>query len=262
MARIRTIKPEFFKNEQLADLPMSARLLFIGLWTLADKEGRLEDRPKRIKVELFPYDNLDCDKELSRLQSAAFIERYEVGELKVIQIINFTTHQRITGKESETDSKFPAITGGEKQLGNIGETFGEHPGEQEGKGKERKGKEGKGNAPPVVEIIYPFDDDFKNHWEQWKDYKRVEHKFQYKSPQSEQASLSDLVRKSGGQKSTAIAVINQSVANGWKGFFELKNQSNGAANHSQQRRNQPVTGNDLMQAHTAMFGERRSDKPV
>ncbi len=262
MARIRTIKPEFFKNEQLADLPMSARLLFIGLWTLADKEGRLEDRPKRIKVELFPYDNLDCDKELSRLQSAGFIERYEVGELKVIQIINFTTHQRITGKESESDSKFPAITEGEKQSGNIGETLGEHPGEQEGKGKEGKGKEGKGNAPPVVEIIYPFDDDFKTHWEHWKLYKRVEHKFQYKSPQSEQASLADLVRKSGGQKSTAIAVINQSVANGWKGFFELKNQSNGAANHSHQRRNQPVTGNDLMQAHTAMFVEWRPDKPV
>ena len=103
MARIRTIKPEFFKNEQLADLPMTARLLFIGLWTLSDKEGRLDDRPKRIKAELFPYDNLDCDKELTRLQSSGFIYRYEVGEMKVIQVINFTTHQRITGKESESE---------------------------------------------------------------------------------------------------------------------------------------------------------------
>ncbi len=135
---------------------MAARLLFIGLWTLADKEGRLEDRPKRIKAELFPYDNLDCDKDLSRLQSSGFIIRYEVGEMKVIQITNFTTHQRITGKESETDSRFPEFTGEEKQQGNNGETIGEHPGRQEGKGREGKGKEGEAASPePTPEGIYP-----------------------------------------------------------------------------------------------------------
>lgn len=143
MARIRTIKPEFFKNEQLADLPMAARLLFIGLWTLADKEGRLEDRPKRIKAELFPYDNLDCEKELSRLHTSGFVIRYEVGDLKVIQITKFTDHQRITGKESETQSRFPEYKEEENQSGNNGETMGKHLGEQEGKGKEGKGKEGK-----------------------------------------------------------------------------------------------------------------------
>lgn len=143
MARIRTIKPGFFKNEQLADLPMTARLLFIGLWTLADKEGRLEDRPKRIKAELFPYDNLDCEKELARLHTSGFVIRYEVGDLKVIQITNFTTHQRITGKESETDSVFPEYTEEEKQRGNNGETLEKQLGAQEGKGreKERKGKD-------------------------------------------------------------------------------------------------------------------------
>jgi hypothetical protein len=50
MARARNIKPAFFKNEQLVELGMSTRLLFIGLWCLADREGRLEDRPKRIKM--------------------------------------------------------------------------------------------------------------------------------------------------------------------------------------------------------------------
>ena len=49
MARARNIKPGFFKNEFLAEMPCEVRLLFIGLWTLADREGRLEDRPKRIK---------------------------------------------------------------------------------------------------------------------------------------------------------------------------------------------------------------------
>src|SRR5437764_1366213 len=75
MARIRTIKPSFFKNEELAELPVAARLLFIGLWCLADCEGRLEDRPKRIKVELFPYDSMEVEQVLSGLQSAGFVSR-------------------------------------------------------------------------------------------------------------------------------------------------------------------------------------------
>lgn len=138
---------------------MAARLLFIGLWTLADKEGRLEDRPKRIKAELFPYDNLDCDKELSRLQSSGFIIRYEVGEMKVIQITNFTTHQRITGKESETESRFPEFTGEVKQSGDNGETTGKQLGKQEWKGMEGKGKEGGEAAPPAPpsDVVYPIE---------------------------------------------------------------------------------------------------------
>ncbi len=64
MARIRTIKPQFFLNEELAELPAMVRLLFIGLWTQADREGRLLDRPKRLKAEIFPYDNFDVEKGL------------------------------------------------------------------------------------------------------------------------------------------------------------------------------------------------------
>ena len=52
MARARNIKPGFFDNETLGELPALTRLLFIGLWCLADREGRLQDRPKRIKKEL------------------------------------------------------------------------------------------------------------------------------------------------------------------------------------------------------------------
>src|SRR5262245_30051913 len=56
LARIRSIKPGFFRNEDLAAFPFQHRLLFAGLWLLADREGRLEDRPKRIHADLFPYD--------------------------------------------------------------------------------------------------------------------------------------------------------------------------------------------------------------
>jgi len=150
MARIRTIKPEFFKNEELAELPAIVRLLFIGLWTQADKEGRLLDRPKRIKAELFPYDSIDIDKELSRLQSAGFIKRYEVGELKVIHINTFTKHQRIQGNEAHSESALPApptavdLKNNEEVDGNNLENLGNTLETPENTGRERKGKEGKG----------------------------------------------------------------------------------------------------------------------
>lgn len=93
MARARSIKPGFFKNDQLAELPMSDRLLFSGLWMLADREGRLEDRPKRIKAEIFPYDDVDVDGCLSRLNDAGFITRYCVGSERFICIPTWLRHQ-------------------------------------------------------------------------------------------------------------------------------------------------------------------------
>ena len=52
MARIRSLKPEFFKDEDLALLPFEARILYSGLWCYADREGRLEDRPKYLKADI------------------------------------------------------------------------------------------------------------------------------------------------------------------------------------------------------------------
>jgi hypothetical protein len=72
MARTRSLKPSFFKNEHLAECEPMARLLFAGLWTLADSQGRLECRPLRIKAELFPYDNCDIVALLGQLELRRF----------------------------------------------------------------------------------------------------------------------------------------------------------------------------------------------
>lgn len=93
MARARNIKPGFFRNADLVELSFEARLLFIGLWTIADRAGRLEDRPKQIKMELFPADNMDCDVLLGQLASIGMIERYSHGGARVIQVVNFNKHQ-------------------------------------------------------------------------------------------------------------------------------------------------------------------------
>jgi hypothetical protein len=101
MPRIRTIKPDFFSNEQIGQLPAEARLLFIGLWTLADREGRLQDRPIRIGAQLFPYDAAwSVASFLEDLAKANLIWRYEIEGKKCIQIINFTKHQNPHPKET------------------------------------------------------------------------------------------------------------------------------------------------------------------
>ena len=93
MARDRNIKPAFFQNEELVELSFSTRLLFIGLWTLADREGRMEDRPKRIKMSLFPADDLDIERALCELEITGFIVRYEHEESKYLQVVSFCKHQ-------------------------------------------------------------------------------------------------------------------------------------------------------------------------
>lgn len=89
MARSRKITADFFLNEDLAALPFECRLLLAGLWCLADREGRLEDRPLRIKAAILPHDSVDVDLLLEALQMRGFILRYRVEEAEYIQIKNF-----------------------------------------------------------------------------------------------------------------------------------------------------------------------------
>jgi hypothetical protein len=99
MARARNIKPGFFKNEKLAKVDPLGRILFSGLWTLADREGRLEDRPERIKIELLPYDKVSVEKLLKELAALGFILQYTVGEGHYIQIVKWKEHQHPHVKE-------------------------------------------------------------------------------------------------------------------------------------------------------------------
>lgn len=102
MSRARNIKPGFFKNEDLVELPFEYRLLFIGLWTMADREGRLEERPKKIKMELFPADPVDVCAGLTELDARGFILRYEIGGKQYIQILAWKKHQNPHVKEAQS----------------------------------------------------------------------------------------------------------------------------------------------------------------
>ncbi len=106
MARARNIKPGFFTNEDLVELPFSTRLLFIGLWTIADRAGRMEDKPKKIKMMLFPADDLNIDAALEELQKYGFLLRYEHGGDRFIQVRAFCKHQN--PHKDEKASTIPA----------------------------------------------------------------------------------------------------------------------------------------------------------
>ncbi len=108
MARCRSIKPEFFKHEALTELSPLHRLLFIGLWTQADWRGRLEDRPKRLKLDILPWDNCDVNTMLADLWGGGFILRYAVNGKLYIWIPSFTKHQFPNKKEKAVPSTIPA----------------------------------------------------------------------------------------------------------------------------------------------------------
>lgn len=108
MARSRNIKPGTMENEDLASLSALHRLLFIYLWMLADREGRLEDRPLRIKAKTLPYDiTADVDAMLTDLHDSGFITRYAVGGGKYIQIDTFDKHQK--PHANEVKSAIPSM---------------------------------------------------------------------------------------------------------------------------------------------------------
>ncbi len=113
MARIRYLKPEFFKDEDLAVCPLTDRMTYAGLWCQADREGRLEYRPKYLKAEIWPYDDVDMEAVLQHLADPkipgrpdkAFIVIYEISGRKYIQIVEFLKHQK--PHHTERDSTIP-----------------------------------------------------------------------------------------------------------------------------------------------------------
>ena len=109
MARARNIKPSFFQNEELGELNPIDRLAFIGMWTIADFKGCIELRPKRLKVQLLPYDECDFELITNNLEQSGFISTYSVLGQRYIKIINFEKHQNPHKNERESGSEIPDI---------------------------------------------------------------------------------------------------------------------------------------------------------
>ena len=103
--RARNIKPGFYRDADLAECSITARYIAPGLWMMADREGRLIDNPKQIKMELAPCDDIDMEAILEELAAVRHILRYEVNGIKVIQVRKFLEHQN--PHKNETASQLP-----------------------------------------------------------------------------------------------------------------------------------------------------------
>jgi hypothetical protein len=107
MARARNIKPKFFHNADLLELPFETRLLFAGLWTIVDREGRMEYRPKQIKIDIFPADNVDIASMVQALCKSGFTAIYTVSGKAYLQVLKFGLHQN--PHKDEKKSEIPSM---------------------------------------------------------------------------------------------------------------------------------------------------------
>jgi hypothetical protein len=130
MARIRTIKPEFWSDEKVVECSVPARLLFIGLWNFADDAGRQEDAPRQIKMKVFPGDDftaVQIEGMLRELSDNGLVLRYAFDNRRFIQIKGWR-HQVINKPQR---SKIPG-----PDEANSGNDPGKLPVGMEGNGKE------------------------------------------------------------------------------------------------------------------------------
>jgi hypothetical protein len=100
VARIRTIKPEFWTDEELTECSRDARLLFIGTWNFADDNGNLDRSAKQLKARVFPIDNIDCEPLIQELMTHRKLIEYSVSGKKYLHIRGFAKHQVINRPSS------------------------------------------------------------------------------------------------------------------------------------------------------------------
>jgi hypothetical protein len=122
MPRARLLKPGFFTNEALGELSPLHRICYEGLWTIADREGRLEDRPKRIKLQVLPFDDVDIDQILTDLAQHNFIRRYVANGDYYIAIPTFLKHQNPHVNESKSAIPAPPKTANKQHRASTVQT--------------------------------------------------------------------------------------------------------------------------------------------
>lgn len=131
--RARNLKPGFFHNEQLAGVSHTARLLFAGLSLVADREGRFEYRPNKIRLQVFPGDDpvlVDIETRFNELAQQELIEFYDGPNGRCYGWIpTFTKHQTPHHRESPSVLPPPPRLNGhdDKSLGRVGASPGLAP---------------------------------------------------------------------------------------------------------------------------------------
>lgn len=270
MARIRTIKPEFFTSEDIVALSPLARLLYIATWCEADKEGRLLWKPGTFKLRYLPADACDIEALCNELVQAGLVVLYGDG---LAYIPAFGRHQHINPRESASTLPDPSQTARKSTRAprvttrhDASARVDDAQGGREGKGKEGKGKEGDNPPTPrkdaggvvVVSVesmvAAGFDDataaDF------------IAHKQRLKAPLTARA-WADHLRESQRAGFTPQQAAEKVMAKGWKGFDAsyVAARHNGHNGHDPE----PEWRREQRERNEAFLGPaaaRRSSKPT
>lgn len=118
MARIRTIKPEFFTSEDVVSLTPLARLLYVALWCEADREGRFSWKPATFKLRYFPADNCDIKALCDELIAAGLVVLYGDG---LAYIPTFGKHQHVNPRETKSTLPAPDAKPDDAQMTLMGD---------------------------------------------------------------------------------------------------------------------------------------------
>jgi hypothetical protein len=171
MARIRTIKPEFWTSEQIMDCKPVTRLLFIGLWNFVDDFGRAPVAPRTIKAQVMPGDELsgaDIQDMLNELSSHGLILFYSANDKEYFEITGWAKHQKI-----DNPSKYkvcPAPFSEQSQIVAIPSDESLSIG-LEGKGGDRKGKKESCPVPKRTRTMEKYSEEFETSF--WKPFPRT-----------------------------------------------------------------------------------------
>lgn len=158
MARIRTIKPEFFTSEDIVALSPLARLLYIAIWCEADKEGRMAWKPRTFKMRYLPADDCDIDALARELVASGLVRLYGDG---LAYIPSFSRHQHINPRESASvlpgPHPCPRVDDASPRVTDPPAPASDAQGGREGKGKEGKDKDGADAPVPIDPVKAIFD---------------------------------------------------------------------------------------------------------
>lgn len=228
--RARNLKPSLYDNEVLGTADPLLTILFTGLWCAADRLGRLEDRPLRIRAQIFPYrDSVDIESQLVWLHDNGFIKRYIAKGLKLIQVLTFSDHQR--PHTNEVASVLPSLD--EADTTKVRRTSNQ--GDKSGSPRRQALRSDSGLLTPDCLNLTPdsnarvraFDPDMVpglslEAWNRWVEY-RIQRKPAIKAA-SMQAAAEELAAFGIDQ----ITVVKKSIAAGYQGLFAPKTNGSGA----------------------------------
>lgn len=248
MARIRTIKPEFWTAEQILDCSPITRLLFVGLWNFCDDGGNHPASLRTLKAEVFPADDFASDdirRMVGELVENGLLVEYEAGGKQYWHVTGWR-HQKIEKPSYKHPAYAPqcGVSGADEE--QESENFADHSptirrnvadaSPPEGKGKEGKGKgmeKNKGGATPKFDAAaLDLPDCIRTEiWRDWIAYRRSR---KLTTAEKTMRAQVDNLAEWHGKGHDPNRIIATSIANGWQGLFEPKSQA--------QQTTRPATG--------------------